>query len=47
MLIEEDESAAIAEQELRECDDQFDEDLMRHLAKHPGQNRSGLPSRPQ
>jgi hypothetical protein len=47
MLIEDDESPAIAEEEPRECDDQFDEDLMRYLAKRHGTNPSVLPSRPQ
>jgi hypothetical protein len=47
MLTEEDENPAIADQEPRECDDQFDEDLMRHLAKRHGPNPSSLPSRPQ
>jgi hypothetical protein len=35
MLIDEDQSPAIAEHEPREPDDQFDEDLMWHLTKHP------------
>jgi hypothetical protein len=47
MPIEEDESPAVAEQQTCECEDQFDEDLMRHLAKRHGPNPSGPPSRPQ
>jgi hypothetical protein len=47
MPIEEDESPVIDQQQPYECEDQFDEDLMRHLAEHPGPNPHRQPSRPQ
>jgi len=47
MLIDEDESPAIAEQEPREPEDQFDEDLIRHLTERPGANPRRQPSQPQ
>jgi hypothetical protein len=47
MSIEEDESPSINEQQPREADDQFDEDLMRDLAERPHQSSDRQPSRPQ
>jgi len=47
MPVEEDESPPVAEQEPCEPDDQFDEDLMWYLTKHPGPNQHRQPSQPQ
>jgi hypothetical protein len=47
MSIEEDESPSINEQQPREADDQFDEDLMCDLAERPHQSSDRQPSRPQ
>jgi hypothetical protein len=47
MPVEEDESPPVAEQEPCEPEDQFDEDLMRHLTAHPHPNPRREPSLPQ